>query len=279
MKGRIVKIGGGKFSVLTEEGVAEYSAKGNIRIRGDGLVTGDIVEIENGVVIRTEKRKNRLYRPNVCNVDVVNIVVSDPPKPDFYLVDKLISKCFFENVPCVVTVNKIDRGEDVARAVEENFGKAVGKIFQVSARTGKGAEELLSFLKGKVTVFTGQSAVGKTSLCNRLFGENRRVGELSGKTERGKQTTTASEIILADGVCVVDTPGFTSIDVGLNAEDLPHSYPEFIHYLGQCRFKDCRHDREPGCAVKSAADNGEIPLLRYKRYLEILSDRKLRERI
>ena len=202
MKGRIVKVGGGRFSVMTETGIAEYSAKGSLKIKGEGLVTGDIAEIENGVVTGTAKRKNRFFRPNVCNVDVVNIVVGDPPKPDFYLVDKMISKCFFENIPCVITVNKIDLGEENKRKILENYEKAVEKIFFVSALDGAGIDELTEYLKGKLVVFTGQSAVGKTSLCNRLFGGSRRVGDLSEKTKRGRQTTTSCEIVRSGDLLV-----------------------------------------------------------------------------
>lgn len=272
MKGRIVKVGGGRFSVMTETGVAEYSAKGSLKIKGEGLVTGDIAEIENGVVIGTERRKNRLFRPNVCNVDVVNIVVGDPPKPDFYLVDKMISKCFFENIPCVITVNKIDLGEENKRTILENYEKAVEKIFFVSALDGEGIDDLTEYLKGKLVVFTGQSAVGKTSLCNRLFGGSRRVGDVSEKTKRGRQTTTSCEIVRSGDLLVADTPGFTSIDCDLLPEDLPHSYPEFEPWLGLCRFKDCKHEKEPGCRVAEEVSKGNICNERYRRYLEILKE-------
>lgn len=243
-----------------------------MKIKSEGIVTGDNVRIENGVIASVLPRKNRLKRPNVANINGVVVVMANPPKPDFYMTDKLISLCTINDIPVSLIVNKLDIGDETAEKIEKNYGGVVDEIFRISAKTGEGFDNLVKEFKGKLIVLTGQSAVGKTSILNRLFGENRQTGEVSRKTERGKQTTTVSEIVEKDGVGIVDTPGFSAIDLTLTADELPHSYPEFIKYLGKCRFSDCKHIGEPFCAVRSAVDNDEINKDRYLRYKEIYKE-------
>ncbi len=252
--------------------VSVCAAKGSLKIKSDGIVTGDFVNVENGVITGVLPRKNRLKRPNVANIDLVAVVVGRPPEPDYYLIDKIIGACTINSIDVAVVVNKLDL--ENAKKIESNYSSAVSEIFRVSAKTGEGIDELFTSLKGKLVVFTGQSAVGKTSILNKIFGENRQVGELSKKTERGKQTTTVSEIIEKNGVEIADTPGFSSIDLALSEDELPHSYPEFLPYLGKCRFSDCRHVGEPDCAVKNAVAENKINKDRYSRYVEIYKEIK-----
>lgn len=159
-----------------------------------------------------------------------------------------------------------------------NYQKAVDKIFLVSAKTGEGVEEFKAFLKGKLSVFSGQSAVGKTSIVNRLFGENKRTGEVSVKTQKGKQTTTVSEITESDGIRIIDTPGFSAMDIDIEEDVFPWSYPEFSCFANECRFRGCRHINEPDCAVKTATDGGEIYSERYLRYKQIYKEIKEKDK-
>lgn len=245
-----------------------------MKIKSDGISTGDFVTTENGVIIDVLPRKNKLKRPNVANVDIVAIVVGRPPEPDFYLIDKLIGICTINSIDVVLIVNKLDLEAENAKRIDENYSGAVSGIYKVSAKTGEGIDELFSVFAGKLVVFSGQSAVGKTSILNCVSGENRQVGELSKKTERGKQTTTVSEIIEKNGVEIMDTPGFSAIDIALGEDELPHSYPEFLPYLGKCRFSDCRHTNEPDCAIKNAVSSGKINKERYTRYTDIYKELK-----
>lgn len=272
--GQIVKIHSSKYFVQCEGEVYECSAKGALKIKSNGICTGDFVEFEGGVVRSVKPRKNRLIRPSVANVDCVVIVASNPPEPDLYLFDKLISTAFISEIPCSIVVNKVDFNPQTAQIIEDNYKNAVDRIIKVSAKTGEGIDELSAFLKGKLVVFSGQSAVGKTSIVNRLFGENKKTGEVSVKTQKGKQTTTVSEITERAGIRVIDTPGFTSMDIDISEEDFPWSYPEFILRAEGCKFTDCRHINEPCCEVKHAAEKGEIFIDRYKRYKEIYKEIK-----
>ena len=173
-----------------------------------------------------------------------------------------------------MVVNKMDCNPQTAEIIRDNYSDAVDNIFNVSAKSGEGVEELKSFLSGKLVVFSGQSAVGKTSIVNRLFGENRRTGEVSVKTQKGKQTTTVSEITEREGIRVIDTPGFTAMDIDIEEDVFPWSYPEFSRLANDCRFADCRHINEPDCAVKKSVEKGEIFSGRYKRYKEIYKEIK-----
>ena len=206
------------------------------------------------------------------------IVVANPPEPDLYLFDKLIATAFSANIPCAMVVNKVDCALSTAEVIRDNYSNAVDNIFNVSAKTGEGLEELKEFLIGKLVVFSGQSAVGKTSIVNRLFGENRRTGEVSYKTQKGKQTTTVSEITEREGIRVIDTPGFTAMDIDIPEDVFPWSYPEFSKIANECRFTDCRHINEPDCAIKASVEKGEIFMNRYKRYKEIYKEIKEKDK-
>ena len=274
MLGQIIKIHSGKYFVKANGETYECSAKGALKIKSDGIFTGDFVEFEGGVIKGVKERKNRLIRPNVANVDCVMIVVANPPEPDLYLFDKLIATAFSSNIPCSMVVNKVDCALETAEIIKKNYANSVDNIFNVSAKTGEGLDKLREFLTGKLVVFSGQSAVGKTSIVNRLFGENRRTGEVSVKTQKGKQTTTVSEITERDGIRVIDTPGFTAMDIDIPEDVFPWSYPEFSHLASECRFTDCRHINEPDCAIKESVEKGEIFIDRYKRYKEIYKEIK-----
>ena len=272
--GQIVKIHSGKYFVKTNEEIIECSAKGVLKIKSDGIFTGDFVEIDSGVIKSVKQRKNRLIRPNVANVDCVVIVVANPPEPDLYLFDKLISTACVCDIPCSIVVNKVDSDIKTAEIIMQNYQDAVENVFCVSAKTGEGFDRLTEFLKGKLVVFAGQSAVGKTSIANRLFGENKRTGDVSIKTQKGKQTTTVSEITERDGIKVIDTPGFTAMDIDIEEDVFPWSYPEFSKYSSECKFADCRHLKEPECCVRKAVENGLINKHRYERYKEIYKEIK-----
>ncbi len=271
---RVIRIKKGKYTVRNDaDEERECFAKGSLKIKSDGILTGDFVKTENDVIVGVLPRKNRLERPFVANVDAVAIVVADPPSPDFYLLDKLLASCFLSGVEAVIAVNKTDLSDENLKKITEQYS-AVAKIFRLSALTGDGTKEFAEFLKGKTVVFTGQSAVGKTTLMNTLFGKDHKTGDVSEKTQRGRQTTTSATIVKEGDVEVIDTPGFTAFDLSIKHTDLAKGYADFIKYEKSCRFSDCSHLGEPDCGVKEAVDGGEINKSRYERYAEIYKELK-----
>lgn len=271
---RVISIKKGRYLLRNDLGEErECFAKGSLKIKSDGILTGDYVKTENDVIVGVLPRKNRLQRPMVANVDAVAIVIADPPAPDFYLSDKLLASCFLSNVEAVLVVNKTDLSDENSKKITEQYS-SVAKIFRLSALMGDGTKEFSDYLKGKTVVFTGQSAVGKTTLLNTLFGKNHKTGDVSEKTRRGRQTTTSATIVKEGDVEVIDTPGFTAFDLSVKYTDLAKGYADFIKYEKFCRFSDCSHIGESECGVKEAVEKGEINKSRYLRYVEIYKELK-----
>ncbi len=237
-------------------------------------VAGDFVEVDSsGAICKILERKSYFIRPNCANVDVVNVVLASVPKPDYLVLDRLIAMAINGGAEVIITINKADLSNEVSNYVLENYSSAVDKIFVVSAEKNIGLDELKEYLKGKLVVFAGQSAVGKTSIINGIFGENFRVGDLSRKTQRGKNTTTSSTIVEGESVRLMDTPGFTSLyALNILEQELKNTYREFEDK--SCYFVDCLHLSEPNCGVKQSVENGEISKDRYNRYLTILKEIK-----
>lgn len=271
---RIIRIKKGRYVVMDDDGSeVECTARGSLKIKTDGIAVGDFVRVDNGVIVAVEPRKNRIIRPPVANIDTVAIIAANVPAPDFYLIDKLLASCRLSGINSVIAVNKIDLTDETYSAVSDQYGAAT-KIFGLSVKTGYGMNEFSEYLRHKTVVFTGQSAVGKTSLINAISGRNSKTGELSVKTGRGKQTTTASEIVRCGDIEVIDTPGFSAFDLTVDCADIPKGYAEFGKFADKCRFTDCSHVNEPDCGVKNAVSCGCIDMRRYRRYVEIYKEVK-----
>ena len=272
MTGQIVKLKKSFCEVKAEGKIISCSVRGNVkRLRP---VVGDFAEIDkDNAICALLPRASYFIRPLCSNVDCVNIVIASIPKPDFLVVDRLIAMARNGGAEVLLTVNKCDLSSEVSAYVFEHYLKAVDKIFTVSALNGQGTQELKDYLQGKLVVFAGQSAVGKTSLVNGIFSESFRVGELSRKTQRGKNTTTSSQIIEDSGIRVMDTPGFTSLyALNIPLENLKDCYVEFEDK--RCFFNDCKHLIEPDCGVKFSVESGEISSDRYDRYKLIYNEIK-----
>lgn len=275
MKGQIINLRSDDFFALSDGKVYCLKARGKLKGKGN-LLVGDYVEFSNGAVERVLERKNRFIRPHVANVDVIAAVISPIPEPDFIMLDKLVASAVSEGVPIIFIVNKNDISSVVYEKVKSEY-YAVGKIFSVSATEKVGLEELKTELKNKLTVLAGQSAVGKSSLVNALFGSDLKTGEVS-DIGRGRHTTTYSKIYDFDDVRIADTPGFAVLESFVAADDLKFCYPEFNEYLGECRFRGCSHTGEPDCKIEELVSEGKIPLGRFERYKEIYDELKRRKK-
>ena len=232
------------------------------------------VEKGKGMVDRILPRKNAFVRPAVANVDgLVVFAANVNPVTEPFLIDRVAAIAGDQDVPVYIIVNKcdLDPGEDLLRI----YRNAGFHVIQSSAETGEGVEELRQVLKGKLTAFTGNSGVGKSSILNALCPElGLSTGEVSEKLGRGRHTTRHVELYrLDEDTYVADTPGFSSFDTDqmdvILKENLQYAFPDFEPYLGKCQFHDCSHRKEPGCAVTAALAVGEIEETRYDSYLRL----------
>ena len=276
--GRIIRSISGFYDVQTAQGPVSCRARGILRKEGNSPLTGDMVEISvergKGMVEKILPRKNSFIRPAVANVDALVVFAANVnPVTEPFLIDRVAAIAGDQEVPVYLCVNKcdLDPGVDLVRI----YRNAGFPVIRTSAETGEGVEELRSLLKGKLTAFTGNSGVGKSSILNRLCPELAlATGEVSEKLGRGRHTTRHVELYsLGEGTYVADTPGFSSFDTDqmdvILKENLQYAFPDFAPYIGQCQFRDCSHRKEPGCAVTAALDRQEIEPTRYESYLRL----------
>ncbi|MBR2498331.1 MAG: ribosome small subunit-dependent GTPase A [Clostridia bacterium] len=272
MKGQIYKVHTDSYSVKYDDKLIKCGARGLIKKQGDGILVGDFVEFENKTIVKVLQRQNRFIRPSVANIELIVAVVSPEPKPDFFVLDKLYLNAVKEGVEFIIVANKSDVDNDFINQITAEYGCLGVEILQISTKTLSGISELKDKLKSKLTVLAGQSAVGKTSLVNAMFNLDLKVGELSDKIQRGKHTTTRSEIFEYQNIKLVDTPGFAVIDAMVEIDELPECYPEYFEVSHECKFRGCSHINEPNCKVKELVNTGKLSKKRYERYVEIYND-------
>ena len=278
-KGRIIKALSGFYYVQSASGdVTECRARGRFRKDGITPLVGDEVrysrEGKKGTVEEILPRKNSFIRPAVANLDLLVVFASCViPVTEPFLIDRICAIAGNQNVPVVLCINKCDL--DHGDALAEIYENAGFHVIRTSAETGEGVEELRSLLTGKLSAFTGNSGVGKSSILNRLDAQlHLQVGEVSEKLGRGRHTTRHVEVYrLPDGACVADTPGFSSFDTErmdlVLKENLQFAFSDFAPYVGKCQFRDCAHLAEPGCAIRDALECGEIQKSRYDSYVRL----------
>ena len=277
MKGQVYKVQTDSFAVKLNNEIITVKARGLFKKNNQDIVVGDYVEVENGVISRVYERSNRLIRPSVCNVDMVVLLISPQPKPDFYLIDKVLVNAIKEGIEVVFVINKIDSENTLLDQLSQYSHLGI-KTYQVSAKLKVGVSELKERLKNKLSVLVGQSAVGKTSLVNAMFNLNLKTGDLS-SIGRGKHTTTRSEIFECEDIKVVDSPGFAVIDADVSLDEFPQCYPEYFEVSNDCKFRGCSHTSEPNCKVKELVEKGVYSLERYNRYVEIYKTIQERRKI
>lgn len=277
--GTIFKALSGFYYLKTADGVLRCRARGRFRHSGETPLVGDRVSFirtseTEGVVEEIFERKNSFTRPPIANIDVMVILASGViPVTEPFLVDRMSAIAEHAGCEAVICVNKCDLS-----AADELFGiysRAGFRTIRTSAVTGEGIEELRGALTGKVSVFTGNSGVGKSSLLNALEPDfSIAVGEVSEKLGRGRHTTRHVELYETSfGAIIADTPGFSSFDLEkmelTDPQDLQFAFHEFAPFIGECRFVGCSHVKEKGCAVLEAVREGAIEPSRHRSYVRL----------
>ena len=284
IEGRIQKALSGFYYVDTGSEVLTCRARGKFRKDGVSPLVGDRVEVRElgngeGFVERICPRKNAFARPAVANIDQLVIIGSGAiPKTDPFLIDRVAAIAALKGCEAIILLNKcdLDRADDLY----DLYWAAGFQTLRVSAETGEGLEELKPLIAGKLSAFTGNSGVGKSSILNALDPAfDLKVGEISEALGRGRHTTRHVELFkLSCGAEIVDSPGFSSFETDeLNLEwkrRLPETFREFAPYLGQCRFVGCSHTKEKGCAVLEAVRRGDIQKKRHESYLRLYEELK-----
>ena len=284
MTGQIVKALSGFYYVDTGAGEpVPCRGRGKLRHQKATPLVGDRVEITcledgTGMVDAILPRKNQFSRPAVANIDQLVMVCSGAiPVTDPFLIDRMAAMAEWKGCEPLIVFNKCDLVR--VDALAELYRAAGFATLQVSAQTGEGMDALAAALAGKVSAFTGNSGVGKSSILNALWpGFSLRVGEVSEKLGRGRHTTRHVELFPVAGGLVADTPGFSSFDVeqmeAIPKEALAATFREFAPYLDQCRFQGCAHVKERGCAVREALAEGRIAPSRHESYVRLYKQAK-----
>lgn len=283
--GLIIKAVGGVYTVEASDGIYDCKARGVFRKMGISPKCGDNVEFscdKGGVCIieRVMTRKNELIRPPLANLDLLLFVVSVcEPAPNFLLLDKFIAIAEFKSIEPAVVVTKTDKG-DFSQIVSV-YQRAGIPVFAADNSTGQGSAEVRAFIAGKLCAFTGNTGVGKSSLLNNMFPQlNLSTNEISTKLGRGKHTTRHVELFKTDsGGYIADTPGFSTLETNkydiIFKDRLAGCFREFAPYDGECRFPNCSHTSEKGCAVIKAVRSGNITTSRHESYVAMYEEAKL----
>lgn len=285
IKGKLIKGIGGFYYVDADDVIYECKARGNFRKQKITPLVGDDVEISvnENAENRIEKilpRKNELIRPPLANLDTLFIVCSIvQPKINTQIVDKLIAIAEYKNIEPVVVLTKVDLDHSYQQYVDI-YTKAGFKVIVCDNTAGTGANEVKEMLGGKISAFTGNSGVGKSTLLNHIFPELQlQTAQISEKLGRGKHTTRHCELFKVEKGYIADTPGFSSLDFERSEkvlkDDLPHCFREFEDYIYKCKFTtNCTHVNDKGCAVCEAVKNGEIPQSRHESYVAMFNEVK-----
>lgn len=275
LQGRIIKSLAGFYYVESDGVVYQTRARGNFRKKGQTPYVGDFVDFSaedhsEGYILAIHDRKNSLVRPPIVNIDQA-VVIMSAKEPDFNtnLLDRFLVLLEHRAIEPIVYISKMDllTSPDEIAVIQKQY-QEIGYQFCTFL------DELLPLLTDKVTVFMGQTGVGKSTLLNKIAPDLKlETGEISDSLGRGRHTTRAVSFYNVNGGKIADTPGFSSLDYEItNAEDLNKAFPELRRLSRLCKFRSCTHTHEPSCAVKDAVESGELWQSRYDNYLQFLSE-------
>lgn len=280
-RGTLLRGMGGFYTVAGEDGtVYTLRCKKKFRHQHISPLVGDEVLFtpgegeEHGWLEEILPRRSVCLRPPVANVELLVIVVAPSPEPDLLLVDRMMVRARQQGMALLLVVNKCELDGTLAERLARQYAGAEVPVLAASARSGEGLEQVREAMRGRLCCLTGQSGVGKSTILSRLLNRTLETGELSEKIQRGKNTTRHAELLMGGGLRVLDTAGFSllELDAQLEPIQLKDCYPELQRLEGACRFQPCYHDREPGCAATAACEAGALDRERLERYRSLLAE-------
>lgn len=288
MQGIIIGNISNTYNIETAEKKYVAYARGKFKNQDIKPLVGDKVEIEvtdeeknEAIIEEIQQRKNEIKRPKIANIDqIVFIISTKNPKPDLLMLDKQLAYAEKIKVEPIIVVNKCDL-KDIYEYIKELYSKVGYKVIVTSAKQNIGIEELKQNLQNKISVFSGNSGVGKSSIINAVFNkEKTQEGEISQKNKKGKNTTTDTKLYkLKQNTYIADTPGFSSFEINeIESTELDKCFREFLPEIKKCEFVGCTHIKEENCGIKKAIKEGKISTERYERYCSMYKEIKEKEK-
>ncbi len=288
MQGLIIGNISNTYKIKTDTKIYEAYARGKFKNEEITPLVGDKVEIEitddekcTAVIESILPRRNAIKRPKMANIDQINFIVSTKnPKPDLLMLDKQLAYVEKLKIEPIIIINKIDL-QDTYKEIQELYSKIGYKTIVTSAKQGLGIDDVKSILQNKISVFSGNSGVGKSSIINAIFGKDKtQEGEISQKNKKGKNTTTDTKLYeLEENTYIADTPGFSSFEISeIESIELYKYFKEFEPEVENCKFVGCTHIKESSCGIKEAISEGKISQERYERFCKIYEELKDKEK-
>lgn len=288
MQGVIIGNVSNTYKIETTEKIYVAYARGKFKNRDIKPLVGDRVEIEvtdeeknEAIIEEILPRNNEIKRPKIANIDQIIFIISTKnPKPDLLMLDKQLAYAEKIHVEPIIVVNKCDLKE-IYKSIKELYSKVGYKVIVTSAKQNIGIDELKQVLQNKISVFSGNSGVGKSSIINALFDkEKTQEGEISKKNKKGKNTTTDTKLYkLEKDTYIADTPGFSSFEISeIESTELDKCFREFVPEIEKCEFVGCTHIKEENCGVKKAMQEGRVSTERYERYCSMYYELKEKEK-
>lgn len=288
MQGIIIGNISNTYKIKTDTKTYEAYARGKFKNEEKTPLVGDKVEIEItdeekqiAIIEQILSRKNEIKRPKIANIDQIIFIISTKnPKPDLLMLDKQLAYVEKLKIEPIIIINKIDL-QDTYKQIQELYAKIGYKTIVTSAKQGIGIDNVKQVLKNKISVFSGNSGVGKSSIINALFGGDKtQEGEISHKNKKGKNTTTDTKLYeLEENTYIADTPGFSSFEISeIESTKMEKYFREFLPEITNCEFVGCTHIKEKNCGVKYAVEEGRISQERYERFCKIYEELKDKEK-
>ena len=281
MQGRIINNISNLYYIESNGKIYTCNARG--KLNEDGIVVGDIVNFneDEHIIEKIEKRTNYIKTPKISNItQIICVVSSKNPKPDLLMLDKQLAYAEYVGIKSVIVINKIDLNKEKAEEIKKIYNNIGYEVIETNAKEKEGIENLNKILANNISVFAGNSGVGKSTLLNSIFGrELTKSGLISNKNKKGKNTTTNISLYkLTENEYIADTPGFSTFDISeIESNELAKYFKEFKKHIKECEYVGCGHIKEENCGIKNALQRKEISENRYQNFIKIYEELKDRE--